>query len=245
MKNRIFSVDSPKAIKANGYGYLNAIHYMAPASLAGAGNLCPKSTESCRALCLGWYSGHAGMVKTDKDRNGVRKSRIEKARRFMRDRANYLKDIVRSIELLESKANRLNLKLCVRLNGSTDIAWEGIMCERNGIIYRNLMEAFPHIQFIDYTKIATRLNRILPPNYNLTLSRTERNDSDVIRVVSNRIANAAVVFESVPKTWHGLRVIDGDKHDLRHLDPKGVIVGLTPKGRKAKKDTSGFVVRAA
>ena len=119
------------------------------------------------------------------------------------------------------------------------------MCERNGIIYRNLMEAFPHIQFIDYTKIATRLNRILPPNYNLTLSRTERNDSDVIRVVSNKIANAAVVFESVPKTWHGLRVIDGDKHDLRHLDPKGVIVGLTPKGRKAKKDTSGFVVRAA
>ena len=87
MQNRIFSIDSPKAIKANGYGYLNAIHYMAPASLAGAGNLCPKSTESCRALCLGWYSGHAGMVKTDKDRNGVRKSRIEKARRFMKDRA--------------------------------------------------------------------------------------------------------------------------------------------------------------
>ena len=29
----------------------------------------------------------------------------------------------------------------------------------------------------------------------------------------------------------------------RHLDPRGVIVGLSPKGTKAKRDTSGFVVR--
>ena len=29
----------------------------------------------------------------------------------------------------------------------------------------------------------------------------------------------------------------------RFLDPKGVIVGLSPKGHKAKKDTSGFVIR--
>ncbi len=41
MQNRIFSIDSPKAIKSLDYGYLNAIHYMAPASLSGF-NLCPK-----------------------------------------------------------------------------------------------------------------------------------------------------------------------------------------------------------
>jgi len=27
---------------------------------------------------------------------------------------------------------------------------------------------------------------------------------------------------------------------LRHLDPKGVVVGLTPKGSKARRDLSGF-----
>jgi hypothetical protein len=39
----------------------------------------------------------------------------------------------------------------------------------------------------------------------------------------------------------GLQCIDGDNSDIRHVDPKGVIVALYAKG-KAKKDTSGFVI---
>jgi hypothetical protein len=54
----------------------------------------------------------------------------------------------------------------------------------------------------------------------------------------------AIVFAGdKPETWNGYRVIDGDEHDLRHLDPKGVVVGLSPKGSKAKRDMSGFVLR--
>lgn len=244
MQNRIFSVDSAKAIKAQDYGYLNAIHYMAPASVAGVGNLCPSATEGCKAACLGWYSGQASMVAHDADINSVRQSRMDKARRFMRNRATYMVDVVRSIELAERKAQRMGLKLCVRMNGSTDISWEGIACERDAVKYRNLMEAFHEIQFVDYTKIASRMGRKLPSNYHLTFSRNEEND-DVAAAVVALGGNSAVVFDEVPDTWRGMRVIDGDKHDLRHLDPRGVIVGLTPKGRKAKRDTSGFVVRAA
>lgn len=169
MQNRIFSVDSAKAIKAQGFGYLNAIHYMAPASVAGVGNLCPKATAGCLAACLGWYSGQAGMVASDADINSVRQSRMDKARRFMEDRAAYMRDVVQSIILAERKATRMGLRLCVRMNGSTDIAWEGIVCERDGVRYRNLMEAFTHIQFVDYTKIASRMRRPLPANYHLTL----------------------------------------------------------------------------
>jgi hypothetical protein len=242
MQNRIFSFDSAKAIKAQGYGYLNAIHYMAPADTAGVGNLCPKATASCRELCLGWYSGQAGMVANDADLNSVRASRIEKARRFMTDRAAYMRDIVRSIELAQIKARRMRKRLCVRLNGSTDIAWEGVACERNGKRYRNVMEAFLRIQFVDYTKLSNRFSKPLPKNYDLTLSRTERNESAVVKIVSGG-ANAAVVFASKPETYLGFRVIDGDAHDLRHLDPKGVIVALSPKGAKAKRDATGFVVR--
>ena len=244
MENRIFSFDSAKAIKAQSFGWLNAIHYMAPASLSGF-NLCPKASVSCKALCLGWTSGQAGMVAKDDDMNSVRLSRLAKAKRFMKERKAYMVDVVRSIELGIKKANKLGMKLCVRMNGSTDIAWEGIACERAGVTYRNLMLAFPDIQFVDYTKIAKRLERDLPSNYYLILSRHEANDSDVVRIVSSGLGNAAVVFASVPETWQGLTVIDGDKHDLRHLDPTGVIVGLTPKGSKAKRDVSGFVVRAA
>lgn len=244
MENRIFSVDSAKAIKAQGFGYLNAIHYMAPADVAGVGNLCPKATAGCRAACLGWYSGQAGMVSRDEDINSVRQSRMDKARRFMNDRAAYMRDVVRSIELAERKAARMGLRLCVRMNGSTDISWEGVPCERGGVKHRNLMDAFPHIQFVDYTKIASRMKRKLPANYHLTLSRTEGNDATVADIVRAG-GNAAVVFDKVPPLWNGFQVIDGDAHDLRHLDPRGVIVGLTPKGRKAKRDTSGFIVRMA
>ena len=53
----------------------------------------------------------------------------------------------------------------------------------------------------------------------------------------------AVVFSGVlPAAYMGQRVVNADDHDLRFLDPKGVICGLKAKG-DAKHDASGFVVR--
>jgi hypothetical protein len=59
MQNRIFSVDNPKAAKAQSFGWLNGIHYMAPARLAGVGNLCGNASLGCINLCLGEHSGAA------------------------------------------------------------------------------------------------------------------------------------------------------------------------------------------
>jgi len=179
--------------------------------------------------------------------NSVRLSRRVKARRFMRDRLAYMREFVKQIEGLERKAKRIGLQLAIRPNGSTDIGFEGVGCERGGVKYRNVMEAFPAIQFVDYTKIARRFDRPLPSNYSLTFSRSEENEAQCIDLL-RRGHNVAVVFHIVkdapkPATWNGFPVIDGDAHDLRHLDPKGVVVGLSPKGAKAKKDRSGFVVR--
>ena len=125
---QFFSLDSPKAIKARAYGYMNAINYMAPAALAGVGNLCPHASPGCLALCLGWHSGQAGMVKGGRTNalNAVRRSRQDKARMFMRDRATFMRELVAGIERAQRKAEREGLKLCVRLNGATDIAWEGV-----------------------------------------------------------------------------------------------------------------------
>jgi hypothetical protein len=50
-----------------------------------------------------------------------------------------------------------------------------------------------------------------------------------------------VFRKSLPASYLGKQVVNGDETDLRFLDPKGVIVGLVEKG-KAKKDDSGFVV---
>jgi hypothetical protein len=75
----------------------------------------------------------------------------------------------------------------------------------------------------------------------LTWSYSEANDkyATLFDKVSN---NKAVVFrDALPKFFRNIRVIDGDKHDMRFLDRSGVVVGLIAKGQ-GKKDTSGFVI---
>src|SRR5436190_1931628 len=92
---RFFSVDSPKAIKAGKYGYLNAINYMAPAESAGVGNLCSHATGPCIALCLGRESGQASMVSAGTNwTNNVRDSRERKARHFMSERQAYMREML-------------------------------------------------------------------------------------------------------------------------------------------------------
>jgi hypothetical protein len=263
MLNRIYSTDSAKAIKADAYGYLNAIHYMAPHKVAGVGNLCSHASTICIELCLGLTSGQAGMVHdidSNADQgNSVRASRKAKAVRFMKDRARYLLDMVRATDRVLQQAAAMGKLPCVRPNGSTDVAYEGIRFTivRNDKGYavavtlggtegKNIFDHYPTTQFVDYTKNHTRLSRKLPSNYHLTLSRSEENEAQCLVALAVG-HNVAVIFHGTrPDTWNGYRVIDGDQHDLRHLDPRGaigVVVGLSPKGRKAKKDTRGFVVR--
>ena len=56
--------------------------------------------------------------------------------------------------------------------------------------------------------------------------------------------NKAVVFmDALPSMFKGLKVIDGDKHDMRFLDKTNSVVGLLAKG-KAKQDDTGFVIKA-
>jgi len=112
------------------------------------------------------------------------------------------------------------------------------------VIYKNIMAIFPDIQFVDYTKNASRLYRALPSNYYLTLSRHENNESESIAALAAG-HNVAVIFANeLPETWNGFEVINGDEHDLRHMDKRGgVVVGLKAKGNKLKKSNSAFVVR--
>lgn len=197
--------------------------------------------------------------------NATRESRKLKARLFMAHRQDYMNRLARDIVKLERKAMREGLTLCVRLNGSTDIAWERISFQiddktsraiesRFGSVHpragrvMTLLQLFPHIQFVDYTKNPNRMGKT-PSNLHLTLSYSGNNLADCLAALK-RGQNVAVVFgEGLPRDWHGHSVIDGDLHDLRHLDPicpkgeRGIVVGLSPKGLTAKRDTSGFVVR--
>ena len=104
---RLFSTDNAKAAKASGYGYLNAVHYMAPHDLGGAGNLCSHASWQCIALCLGQYSGQAAMVSDlEADTNPTRESRKLKAQLFMRSRGDYMNRLARDIVKLDARATR-------------------------------------------------------------------------------------------------------------------------------------------
>ena len=45
--------------------------------------------------------------------------------------------------------------------------------------------------------------------------------------------------KDIPSQFHGWVTIDGDNTDVRHIEPKSVVVALYAKG-KAKADMSGF-----
>ena len=235
--SKFFSTDSPKAIKADKFGYLNAINYMAQDDTASTAEkyftLCPDSTAGCRALCLGKYSGHAAMVADlEHGTNRTRESRIRKAQYFMNDRKAFLAEMTWHIQKLAEQAKLANKTLAIRPNGSTDIN------------FANIARKFPETQFIDYTKSLRRvLDKKRPANYHITFSLSETNKAEALQALKAGF-NVAVVFgHGQPKRYLGHDVIDGTIHDLRHLDPSPVIVGLDPKGAKAKADQSGFVVR--
>jgi hypothetical protein len=121
------------------------------------------------------------------------------------------------------------------INGTSDIPFENL-----SIFGKTLFEHFPKVQFYDYGKSAKRVLENKIKNYHLTFSLSESNIK-IAKVVAAAGKNVAVVFHKKPKTFWGKKVLDGDISDLRFLDKKGVIVGLSAKGR-AKKDKTGFVI---
>lgn len=216
-----------KTVKGTKYGFLTGILYLAPANISGW-EVCPSRSEGCTAACL--FTAGRGAYDNVKD------ARVRKTQLLFKNRAEFLAILDNDIRLLKVKAAKKGMVPCVRLNGTSDLGWEGIA--------RELMQKYPDVQFYDYTKVLGRMLRFLegkfPSNYHLTFSKSESNDADVLQVLQNG-GNVAVVFKNMPVQYNGYNVVDGDASDLRFLDSTNVIVGLKAKG-KARKDTSGFVV---
>lgn len=251
---KLLTTGNPKLEKGAAFGYLSSVLHLAPARLSGY-QVCPMATEGCRSACLntagrgGMFAGQttkdltgADMVQLIKSgdlKNRIQDARIRRTRMFFENREAFMALLVREIESQIKVARKHNLTPVFRLNGTSDLRWETVGCNRNGESYPNVMTAFPDVTFYDYTKIPNRRN--IPANYHLTFSLAESNMDNAITALINGL-NVAAVFRSkpFPRRFLGRAIIDGDTTDLRFLDPQGVIVGLKAKG-KAKKDTSGFV----
>jgi len=189
----------------------------------------------CAVACL--YSAGRGAF------NNVQQSRIDKTLYFYEARDEFMAQLFKNIKALIKKAYTKKLDPLVRLNGTSDIRWETIPVIVDGVQYANIFEAFPDVQFYDYTKDCNRKG--LPANYDLTFSYSgvESFKPYVFKAQSKGM-RMAIVFRkesSIPTLFKGIQVVSGDNSDVRHLDDQGVIVGLYAKGA-AKRDQTGFVV---
>jgi fructose-specific component phosphotransferase system IIB-like protein len=238
-----------KTVKGQKKGYMTAVLYLAPYTSSGT-NLCPMAkTAGCYEGCLN-TAGRGGIAKdravfaTDAGMlpdNNIQHARIARSQLFINDRIAFMTKLAKEITAFIRKAEKKNLTPVVRLNGTSDILWETIPYADHD----SIMQAFPTIQFYDYTKVYKRAIRPLPANYHLSLSYSQANQKYALAtqtITRQSDVNLVVVFrDSLPETFLGRRVVNGDESDLRFLDEKNVIVGLKAKGR-AKKDTSGFVI---
>jgi hypothetical protein len=238
----------PKVVK-NGQklDVYSLIMHLAPAARSGY-EVCPMRSAGCTAACL----NTAGFQYARKEA-----ARVARTKLYFEDRKRFMEMLVHEIQRGKRYAEKRGYLFGVRLNGTSDITWESvrapIYCPHTGKAIgeaKNIMEVYPTVPFYDYTKRANRKN--LPENYRLTFSRSEDNNDDCIQAIRNGM-NIAVVFSGNLPTEFVFRhsrergmhttlpVIDGDEHDFRYDDPRGVIVGLRAKG-KARHDTTGFVV---
>jgi hypothetical protein len=246
------SADS-KTVKGETQGVLTAIMYLAPWKLSGY-QVCPLAEiAGCIGDCLN-TAGRGGMARADAETieidghviklNAVQKARIARTRFFFEDRVAFFIQLRKEIIAAKKKADKMGYMLAVRLNGTSDIRWEDLIVADNKTIF----EIFSDIQFYDYTKIPNRAVAHIP-NYHMTFSVSARKEFfkiwDKAQKNYGRGMNYAVVFKdkTLPSSYKGFEVINGDESDLRFKDKKGVVVGLKAKG-KAKKSTSGFAVAA-
>ncbi len=139
-------------------------------------------------------------------------------------------------------------KIAVRLNAYSDIRWERVLPRWFWDRYETT------VSFYDYTKhpMASRPMDTMPSNYTLTYSYSEWTTARNLKATVDAGRNVAVVVSTrggyqkngtkraIPTTVLGMPTIDGDEHDRRYSDPKGVAVVLRRKG--TLKADSLFVV---
>ena len=219
---------SSKAAKCRKVGVLARVMYLTP------GVFCPNATTGCLASCLGHSSGRMGWPT----HAGARDKR---AALYFEDREAFVSLLTYELRGLEADARREGLIPAARLNGSSDIAWE--------TQHADIFRTFPGIRFFDYTKSPRRMNAFMkgdrwPENYHLTFSVAADNHLNCQKILAAGGTVTAVFHPELPDTWNGYSVVDGDEHDARFFDEKGVVVGLRAKGA-AKDDRTGFTILAA
>jgi hypothetical protein len=209
---------------------LSAILHMLPGTSSGK-QFCTHATPACLSGCLN-TRGRGGIpIDGEVANNLIQKARMRRSRLFIEHRETFMRYLVADIAKLERQAKALGLQAVVRGNGTTDIRWEKVRYKG-----KTIFEWFPTVQFHDYSKypVHRRPDSDLPSNYDICYSLAETLESTRWAFEALSAGRNVIAVVDVPKgealpDW----LIDGDEHDLRYLDPFGV-VAVRAKGNLAQ-----------
>ena len=138
---KYLTFSNPKAIKSLEYGYATAILHLAPAKYSGY-TTCHRFSK-CHDTCL-YHQGRGRMPN-------VSNARIRRTRNLFEKYEDTMEDIALEISYLNSQLRDKDMPaLAVRLNGLSDLLWETKTAKF--LNKKTLFDAFPNIQFYDYTK---------------------------------------------------------------------------------------------
>lgn len=218
------TTDNPKTARGASRGFVTAVLHLAPGKLAKRENVCPNATggpNGCLRNCL----FHGGRGKFE----NVREARIRKTRELF-DRPE-IAEAQLIADVAELAAN--HERVALRLNGTSDLDW----CGRFPRLVRIAHEL--GVILYDYTK-RPDLIATYPSWYDLTFSYSGKNEDECRRMLEAGRRVAVVFPDAPPRVFWGHDVVDGDRDDLRFIDPSPCVVALTPKGL-ARGKTGGLV----
>ena len=247
---KLLTLDNPKVAKGGKRGEVTAVLHLLPAreyarlaALNGdvvqrVTNLCPWA-GSCEASCLN-TAGRGGIPMNRYEgrafANNVQHGRYKRTRLYDHSPDAFRAQLERDMATVAAWAASLDLTVSFRLNGTSDVHWEGV--------FPGLAVPAAAVRY-DYTKDPRRgfEGTVDGVRYTYSLDKGAQREALAKRILAAG-GNVAVVFnvkpgKPVPATWRGFPVVDGDETDLRHMDPPGHVVALRAKG-KARADRTGF-----
>jgi hypothetical protein len=204
-------------------------------TLLARATLCARATAGCRAACLVVSSGHMGMERAATANAGrpwytgnIVRAQLARTLTLLVDPVGAAAIMVACVEKAAKIAAADGIEARWRLAIADDIRWEAVApvvltaCRRN------------RVKMYGYTKWSPA-DRPAPHGARLVRSASERTTIADIAATIAAGHSVAMVFDTprgqdLPRTWQGMRVVDGDKSDDRTADPRAVIVGLRAKG---------------
>ena len=217
------SVNSSQKIeKGKKQNFDTLVLYLSASKNAGV-DLCKFASTGCRLACL-VASGHA-LIEKRSGKNKIDVSRIVKS--WL---AIYRKDIAETVLLAEiesakKRAEKKGRKFSVRLNGTSDID------------FYNVINAFPNVQFYDYTKDPERVEL---PNYHLTFSYSQASKARINHYKQAIQRGQSIAFPVIASEFEQACALPDcysmDETDLRFLDNAGKYGILKAKVTENLKD---------